>query len=391
MPQIKITFPNPLNTSVQVGDIAYFSNPIEVGVTEQWASTTTPHLTNEQQDIIKIGEIFQIDSWNGTESAIHCDMPQILFNKYFDELIPIICTISPGPPPTSPFYGLINITTAIGKYDADGSISATNYTGPPPYTGTGGTSCTSKNSFGYAHPAPFQTTLTTSSFYNQCSPTMAPSDLSEWYPPLRWFFDDPARHNLLFADYVFIDWTSNTIQGPGSAAYDPQWRRVTNYTSHLYPIGFHSVQEIIDFQILNRSNAGNGFYVTNTIVPGSSYNNAFHGMDWIDWIAMNVAPAPTGYGSWVNNPSPSHPFGGSSNMPFISTGGVLLNNNEWDVGGPVDLITTCTDGSFIMFSKDNKVNMSSMLGYYASIEYRNDSLEKAELFKVGADVFESSK
>ena len=77
MPQIKITFPNPLNTSVQVGDIAYFSNPIEVGVTEQWASTTTPHLTNEQQDIIKIGEIFQIDSWNGTESAI-----SILMNLY---------------------------------------------------------------------------------------------------------------------------------------------------------------------------------------------------------------------------------------------------------------------------------------------------------------------
>ena len=51
----------------------------------------------------------------------------------------------------------------------------------------------------------------------------------------------------------------------------------------------------------------------------------------------------------------------------------------------------CTDGSFIMFSKDNKVNTSSMLGYYASIEYRNDSLEKAELFKVGAEVFESSK
>ena len=54
--------------------------------------------------------------------------------------------------------------------------------------------------------------------------------------------------------------------------------------------------------------------------------------------------------------------------------------------------TTCTGtGSFIMFSKDNKVNLSSVLGYYASATFRNDSTEKAELFNVGADIFESSK
>ena len=386
MPDIKLTFPNPLNTSVQVGDTAYFNNPIEVGGTgnplnlgEQWASTTTPHLTGEQQDIIKIGEIFQIDPWDGSKSAIHCYMPQILFDKYFDDLVPRICTISPGPGPTSPFYGLTNITTAVGMHDADGSITATSdVTQIPPFTGTGSTSCTSKNGMGYAMPA-----TNISMAGGQCTPSMTASNLSEWYPPLRWFFDDPARHNLLFADYVFIDWTSNTVVGPGSAAYDPQWRRVSWYTSHVYPQQFNTVQEIFDFQILNRSNAGNGFWVTNTLVPGSSYNNAFPGMDFIDWIAMNND-------SPLTPPTALHPFGGSSNMP-IANGGVLLKNDEWDVGGPVDLTTTCTDGSFIMFSKDNKVNMSSMLGYYASIEYRNDSLEKAELFKVGAEVFESSK
>ena len=50
-----------------------------------------------------------------------------------------------------------------------------------------------------------------------------------------------------------------------------------------------------------------------------------------------------------------------------------------------------TPGSFIMFSKDNKVNLSSLLGYYAEVEFRNNSKTKAELFSVGADVFESSK
>ena len=44
-----------------------------------------------------------------------------------------------------------------------------------------------------------------------------------------------------------------------------------------------------------------------------------------------------------------------------------------------------------MFSKDNKVNLSSILGYYASVEFRNSSQEKAELFNVGVDFFESSK
>jgi hypothetical protein len=48
-------------------------------------------------------------------------------------------------------------------------------------------------------------------------------------------------------------------------------------------------------------------------------------------------------------------------------------------------------GSFIMFSKDNKANMSSILGYYAEVTFRNDSKTEAELFSVGTEVFESSK
>ena len=44
-----------------------------------------------------------------------------------------------------------------------------------------------------------------------------------------------------------------------------------------------------------------------------------------------------------------------------------------------------------MFSKDNKANMANMLGYYASVEYRNNSIDKAELFATGVEVHESSK
>tara|TARA_R100000152_G_C6782097_1_gene218394 strand:- start:4880 stop:5347 length:468 start_codon:yes stop_codon:yes gene_type:complete len=50
-----------------------------------------------------------------------------------------------------------------------------------------------------------------------------------------------------------------------------------------------------------------------------------------------------------------------------------------------------TTNSFIFFAKDNRVNASSVKGYYASVEFRNDSIEKAEMFTASCDVTESSK
>ena len=87
MPIIQLNFPNPLNVSVQVGDVAYFSNPTEVGQPQEWTATTTPHLSNPQGGIIKIGEIVEIILWDGTTSAIRCDMPQALFNQYFSQIV----------------------------------------------------------------------------------------------------------------------------------------------------------------------------------------------------------------------------------------------------------------------------------------------------------------
>ena len=48
-------------------------------------------------------------------------------------------------------------------------------------------------------------------------------------------------------------------------------------------------------------------------------------------------------------------------------------------------------GAFIFFSKDNKANLSSLLGYYAHCEIRNNSTEQAEMFRIGVDYHESSK
>jgi len=44
-----------------------------------------------------------------------------------------------------------------------------------------------------------------------------------------------------------------------------------------------------------------------------------------------------------------------------------------------------------MFSKDNRANTSSLVGYYAEVSLENNSKNKVELFAVGSEVSQSSK
>ena len=46
---------------------------------------------------------------------------------------------------------------------------------------------------------------------------------------------------------------------------------------------------------------------------------------------------------------------------------------------------------FIMFAKDTKVNISGLVGYYAEVEIKNNSKEKAEMFSIGSEISPSSK
>ena len=50
-----------------------------------------------------------------------------------------------------------------------------------------------------------------------------------------------------------------------------------------------------------------------------------------------------------------------------------------------------TTSSFIFFVKDDEANVSSLLGYFAKVQFKNDSKEKAELFTISAEINESSK
>jgi len=52
---------------------------------------------------------------------------------------------------------------------------------------------------------------------------------------------------------------------------------------------------------------------------------------------------------------------------------------------------TPPDNAFIMFSKDKRVNNTSLLGYYADVTLSNNSTEEAELFSLGSEITQSSK
>ena len=77
--------------------------------------------------------------------------------------------------------------------------------------------------------------------------------------------------------------------------------------------------------------------------------------------------------------------------------GQIRQIDDKDSSTPVVICNSFIAGSiddtteFILFSKDNKANLSSILGYYASVKLVNDSAVASELFSVGMDMFESSK
>ena len=49
------------------------------------------------------------------------------------------------------------------------------------------------------------------------------------------------------------------------------------------------------------------------------------------------------------------------------------------------------EGDFLMFAKDTSINLSGLIGYYAEVEIKNDSKEKAEMFAIGSEITPSSK
>tara|TARA_R100000781_G_C4037118_1_gene112696 strand:- start:63 stop:719 length:657 start_codon:yes stop_codon:yes gene_type:complete len=148
-------------------------------------------------------------------------------------------------------------------------------------------------------------------------------------------------------------------------------------------------------------------YMVHTIAGLNYYVGSVPISDWCLIDASNPNYIPGYLNFWIHYDNGFNMFSGTFNtpswqqLPSVYTYQDTLSGSGQYLGGfsasPVygsysnTYTEVCTPASFIMFSKDNKVNMSSLLGYYASVEFRNSSQEKAELFNVGVDFFESSK
>ncbi len=378
MPLVQLDFPNPLNTSVQVGDTAYFSNPIDYGTTGnplgggQWASTTTPHLTSDQGDIIMIGPIETIIPWNETVSSIICDMPQALFNQYFSQInMNQVCTTPPNTTGSNCFNKI-----SVSYSDLISNVGS--FVDPLAYAGFNGSGW----GVGYNGPQIYSY----SSFGGSTNPVE--NNMRVKFEMnvliLHWFWNNNQSAN--FSDYIFEDWDGDVwvldsfIYGMPSPwlnnQAEPDYIPDPIFGGYLY-----SVYEIIDLWQAE-------YAAHNATARLAPYNN---------WSTSVIFPIST-LGS-VGAANASNIVYGCSFDDFYNrqnaAGTAFAVRTTGGVKTPCSSIVntpiTCTGGSFIMFSKDNKVNLSSGLGYYASATLRNDSPDKAELFNVGAGIFESSK
>jgi hypothetical protein len=103
---------------------------------------------------------------------------------------------------------------------------------------------------------------------------------------------------------------------------------------------------------------------------------------------------------YVSTSSGTTADGGFTNQSgsIVEIGSIRQINNA-SSSAPTILVDTILgyaelngqNDKFILFNKDNKANMSSPVGYYASVKMANNSTTAAELFSVGMDSFESSK
>jgi len=343
-PVVQLNFPNPLNVSLQVGDVAYFCNPNDVGGVgnplnnQQWASTATPHKTANQGNIIMIGEIIQIIPWDGTVSSIICNMPQDLFNKYFATITSTVCTVTPDP--NNPCSG-----------------DCCNYT--PLYNVPVATSQTLPVSF---YPAPYPEYSYVDWLWD--NPTVSICDV---------MFHRTGKTSTMNLSLTNLNAAGETpcVVNRGEKSVDATYGQgnPNGFDDYIPTVGWENWWMKIGEYMISLGNSDVGAFLAAT--PCMSANDVLNGL-------MGLYPG-------------DYYIGMTFDQMNSARSDVSISFATGPIGGNSGFTIDCVGGSFIMFSKDNKANMADMLGYYASVEFRNNSLEEAELFNVGTRVVESSK
>ena len=98
----------------------------------------------------------------------------------------------------------------------------------------------------------------------------------------------------------------------------------------------------------------------------------------------------------VNNQGgTNHPSDATGTAPILM--GVVTSITPWN--GTVARVTVGTmlnptpavTPVYWFFSKDNNANLTSLIGYYAEVELRNNSSTASEIYQITADAFDSSR
>ena len=109
---------------------------------------------------------------------------------------------------------------------------------------------------------------------------------------------------------------------------------------------------------------------------------------------------------YFQTPTPLGGFDQQLNAPIFvgpvvdifNANGVSVSSQDWNppmFSMEVDDInpggTVPSANDFIMFNKDCSANISGLVGYFAEVKIKNNSREKAEIFRLSSEVTVSSK
>ena len=70
-----------------------------------------------------------------------------------------------------------------------------------------------------------------------------------------------------------------------------------------------------------------------------------------------------------------------------------FDESEMDIDNTTSTVQAgdIEEDDFIMFAKDSLVNLSGLIGYYAEVTIKNDSVDKAEMYSIASEATLSSK
>ena len=128
------------------------------------------------------------------------------------------------------------------------------------------------------------------------------------------------------------------------------------------------------FQTIDTANAVNCGTVT---YVGSSWEDFIPGYDSEVWL---LTTSGSGDPAWM----------------YIGDGfDIFITANPYQATNIVIVSQLINQGlepdSYYFFTKNQVINTSSLSGYYADVQFQNNSRVKAELFAVSSEVTESSK